>query len=997
MSYLGNYPVTGDNSFRILDSISSYTQTFDGSSSSVVSTTNSTLTFTGHRFITGQRVTYSTTGTTIGGLSSGSVYYIIKTDQNTLKLASSYANALANTSITLTSLGTGSTHTLNVAFDGINTKFKATYNNGTKGLITRAAQLQLSINGVIQQPQDTTTPVNGFGIEADSTIIFSTPPAVTDVFWGSLVATNFATFDISDNTVDSFTGTGSQTNFSLSKTPANNQNVLVTINGVVQYPSDATTTRAYSITGNVLIFVSAPGNGSLIQARHIGFAGATSSSVTGFYGRTGNVGLTTADTVSIGSAYISGNIGIGTTNPTTKLTISGTTGISFADTNIRLGDATTGSSITSATHNFFGGVGAGKSTTTGCHNNFLGYFSGLKNTTGNYNNFFGKCSGYCNTTGGYNNFFGYQAGYSNVNGNYNNFFGQNAGVSNTSGSYNNFFGKYAGRLNTTGYYNNFFGKCAGVGNTSGNGNNFFGHYVGKSNTSGNYNTFFGFLSGCRNTTGSFNNFFGIQAGCNNITGSQNVVIGYNQQTPITSGDNQLVIGSGNTSWIVGNSSYNVGFGTTNPTTKISIAGTTGISFADNNIRIGDVSTGSSITTGTNNFFAGAGAGKSTTTGQNNNFFGSCAGCSNTSGTSNNFFGQLAGRCNTTGNSNNFFGQSAGRYNISGGFNNFFGVNAGCSNTTGCYNNFFGRQAGYFNATGSHNNFFGVSAGGGTLNASGCHNNFLGNLAGRFNSTGSYNNFFGRYAGYCNSTGNNNIAIGQSAGCCNTTGSYNNFFGRNAGCTNVTGSQNVVIGYNQQTPITSGDNQLVIGAGSTAWIYGNSSYNIGIGTTNPLQKLHIVGNTLISGITTITGNLNAAGNSYVKLARLTDQTITTGTDTLIGFSVISDSNNWYSGITTRTTPTVAGTYNVTVMMNWYAGSTTNVNQTNIQLRKNGNTFALSQVGIQTYAYSMNACGIVTMNGTTDYIDFTVYTSNSPNQLVKGTSDGAWTKMEIFKIN
>jgi hypothetical protein len=324
MSYIGQQPVTGDNnSFRILDSISSYTQTFDGSSSAVVSTANSTLTFTGHRFITGQRVTYSTTGTTIGGLSSGSVYYIIKTDQNTLKLASSYVNALASTSITLTSLGVGSTHTLNVAFDGINTKFKATFNNGTKGLITRAAQLNISINGVIQQPQDTTTPTNGFGIEADSTIVFFTAPAVSDAFWGSLVATNFATFDVSDNTVDSFTGNASQTNFVLSKTPANNQNVLVTINGVVQYPSDATNIRAYSVTGNVLIFVEAPAGGSLIQVRHIGFAGATSSSVTGFYGRTGNVGLNTSDTVSIGSAYVSGNIGIGTTNPQGALDING--------------------------------------------------------------------------------------------------------------------------------------------------------------------------------------------------------------------------------------------------------------------------------------------------------------------------------------------------------------------------------------------------------------------------------------------------------------------------------------------------------------------------------------------------------------------------------------------------------------------------------------------------------------------------------------------------
>ena len=303
--YIGNSPADGENnSFKILDNISTFTQTFDGSSSAVVSTSNSTLTFTGHRFITGQRVTYSTTGTTIGGLTSGTVYYIIKTDPNIIQLASSYANAVASTYITLTGLGVGTTHTLNVAFDGVNTRFKATYDNGTKAQITRAAQLQISVNGVIQQPQDTVTPTNGFGIGGDSVIVFSTAPTVSDVFWGNLFANNFPTFDISDNTVDTFTGTGSQTDFVLSKVPANNQNVLVTIDGVVQYPSDATNARSYSVIENVLSFVGAPGNGTTIQVRHIGFAGATSSAVTGFYGRTGNVGLTTADVVNIGAATI---------------------------------------------------------------------------------------------------------------------------------------------------------------------------------------------------------------------------------------------------------------------------------------------------------------------------------------------------------------------------------------------------------------------------------------------------------------------------------------------------------------------------------------------------------------------------------------------------------------------------------------------------------------------------------------------------------------------
>ena len=319
MSYLGNQPAAGENnSFKILDDISSYTLTFDGSSSSVVSLTDDTIYSYQHRFITGQRVTYTNGGgTAIGGLTSGSVYYIIKSDQNTVKLALTLSDANNNIAINFTALGTGQTHTLNVAFDGVNTKFKATYDNGTKAAMTRAAQLQISINGVIQQPNDTTTPANGFGFDIDSVIIFSTPPVNTDIFWGNIIANNFPTFDISDFTVDNFTGNGSQTVFNLSKDAINNDNVLVTIDGVVQYPSDATTTRAYSTASNQLTFVSAPGNNTVIQVRHLGFAGAVTSNVTGFYGRTGNVTLIRDDFVVVGginttgAAVSMGNVGAG--------------------------------------------------------------------------------------------------------------------------------------------------------------------------------------------------------------------------------------------------------------------------------------------------------------------------------------------------------------------------------------------------------------------------------------------------------------------------------------------------------------------------------------------------------------------------------------------------------------------------------------------------------------------------------------------------------------
>ena len=312
MAYIGNPVVIGDstNTFKLLDDIASFTVTFDATDSDVVSISGNTLTFNNHRFVTGQKVTYNDGGgTAIGGLSDGS-YFIIKIDQNTIKLASSASNATAGTAINLTSGAAGGSHTLNLAFDGVNTKFKATFNNGTKAKISRAAQLSLSINGVLQQPQDTTSPTVGYGIEADSTIVFSTAPESSDRIFGSFIGEVAASFDIADNTVDEFTANGSTTTFTLSKTVSSSNDLLVTLDGVTQYPNTQSATRAYSVIENVLTFTSAPAAGVIIQARHIGFAGASSQSVTGFYGRTGNVSLKNTDNVSVNNLTVAGNLDV---------------------------------------------------------------------------------------------------------------------------------------------------------------------------------------------------------------------------------------------------------------------------------------------------------------------------------------------------------------------------------------------------------------------------------------------------------------------------------------------------------------------------------------------------------------------------------------------------------------------------------------------------------------------------------------------------------------
>ena len=86
------------------------TLTFDGS---LINTTSEVITIGSHWFATGDKVVYSNGGgTTIGGLVTATNYYIIKSSSTAVKLASSYANAIAGTAINLTSAGVGSSHTL---------------------------------------------------------------------------------------------------------------------------------------------------------------------------------------------------------------------------------------------------------------------------------------------------------------------------------------------------------------------------------------------------------------------------------------------------------------------------------------------------------------------------------------------------------------------------------------------------------------------------------------------------------------------------------------------------------------------------------------------------------------------------------------------------------------------------------------------------------------------------------------------------------------------
>ena len=83
-------------------------------SSSTVSTSSNTITISNHGLSTFDRATYDTNSqTTIGGLSNGTLYYVIKVDANTIKLATNYTNCVAGTPISLTSVSGSTTQKFN--------------------------------------------------------------------------------------------------------------------------------------------------------------------------------------------------------------------------------------------------------------------------------------------------------------------------------------------------------------------------------------------------------------------------------------------------------------------------------------------------------------------------------------------------------------------------------------------------------------------------------------------------------------------------------------------------------------------------------------------------------------------------------------------------------------------------------------------------------------------------------------------------------------------
>ena len=266
----------------------------------------------------------------------------------------------------------------------------------------------------------------------------------------------------------------------------------------------------------------------------------------------------------------------------------------------------------------------------------------------------------------------------------------------------------------------------------------------------------------------------------------------------------------------------------------------------------------------------------------------------------------------------------------------------------------------------------------------------------YTGQGSYAIALGDNAGQTNQS-LESIAIGRNAGFSNL-GQYSIAIGKNAS-QNIGVASSIVLNA-QNTALDATQSGFYVnpvrtfnGTGSNFLSYTNNE----ITQDNNFVFNQSTGYVMNKSLTIQTGsNLNAPGTYHVRLGLTSDKSLTGAYDYKIPFSSFSDPNNWYNASTYRITPTVPGYYYVSYQVN--CGIGTPGNQTNAQIRKNDSTLAISVFPVSTVSnYTIHTSSTVYLNGISDYIDCTIFTSSTTTQIVTGEAQGTWTKLDIFKLN
>ena len=275
--------------------------------------------------------------------------------------------------------------------------------------------------------------------------------------------------------------------------------------------------------------------GSLV-IQHAGTSGDAIAINYGINTTTGSGGTNSFKVTTGGEGYFAGNVGIGTTDPSSKLHVYGGDAIINTLTiGLGAGSVSTNTSI---------GLDSLSSNTTGSQNVAVGYQTLLNNTEGLRNVSIGYQSLYTNTVGDSNISIGYKSLHFNVSGLQNISIGD-LSLFNNTGSSNTAIGFSALKNNTSGNGNSSIGFNSLLNNTTGTRNTAQGFEVLYSNTTGGNNVASGYKSIYSNTSGTFNVASGYLSLYANTTGSNNVAVGYQAGRFITDGSTANTTGDYN--------------------------------------------------------------------------------------------------------------------------------------------------------------------------------------------------------------------------------------------------------------------------------------------------------------------------------------------------------------------------------------------------------------------------------------------------------------------
>ena len=211
----------------------------------------------------------------------------------------------------------------------------------------------------------------------------------------------------------------------------------------------------------------------------------------------------------------------------------------------------------------------------------------------------------------------------------------------------------------------------------------------------------------------------------------------------------------------------------------------------------------------------------------------------------------------------FVGLNAGNFTTSGSYNTGIGASALSTITNGHSNVALGPSALAGVTTGTRNVGIGYLAIG-SGSGGGNDNIAIGYGAASSGSvSGNYNTSVGGYSGRVIGASSGNTLVGYSAGY-SLTGGGNTLIGYNAGYNLVGGTNNIIIGYNvhaTSTTMTQGLNigNLIFGTALDGTGTTLSSGKVGIGTSTPGEKLTVVGTiqstSLLGGSTNLTVDAN----------------------------------------------------------------------------------------------------------------------------------------------